>query len=78
MQRLEAANLPVLDELVGETTVEFPMLTEIVMEELPALIEQTRAPEPSASVVPARDEDCQRLAAMVADSLALRFEIPAR
>jgi len=83
MQADDFADLPVLTEVVDTETDHFdglrtgiPVLTEILAEEVPALIMQTAAPAPLSDV------ECQRLAAQIApqletllrDKLAPRFD----
>ncbi len=61
-QANEFANLPILTEVV-DTETEIPILTEILAEEIPALIMQTAAPAPLSDV------ECQRLATQIAPQL---------
>ena len=54
-QNDEFADLPVLTEVVGED-IEIPTLTDIMDEEVPALIAQVAAPAPQTRLhPPARD-----------------------
>ncbi len=63
-QVLELTDLPVLTETL-DTQPEIPVLTEILAEQIPALIKQT------AASAPLSDVECQRLAAQIAPQLEM-------
>ena len=76
------ADIPVLTEVVG-ADIEIPTLTEIIAEEVPALVARIADPAPRSDSTPLSETECRRIAAQISpqleillrDKLAGQFEI---
>jgi valyl-tRNA synthetase len=64
----EFADLPVLTEVVG-ADIEIPTLTEIIAEEIPALIAQAVISGPLSDPIPLSEMECQRIVAQISPQL---------